>query len=67
MIENMGQYVDEDRTSAALLTDLSKTLDCHSHNLLITKLHAHSVRPLSLLRERGDKIFKNLEKGCLLK
>ena len=29
MIENMGQYVDEDRTSAALLTDLSKTLDCH--------------------------------------
>lgn len=67
MIENMGQYVDEDGTSAVLLTDPSKTLDCHLHNLLITKLHAHSVHPLSLLRERGDKIFKNLEKGCLLK
>ena len=40
MLDNWKRAVDNGKLYELLLTDLSKTLDCLSHELLITKLHA---------------------------
>ena len=40
MIEKARKILDKGGTFGALLTDLSKTLDCMTHKLRIAKLHA---------------------------
>ena len=40
MTEKMKEARDNNKVSAAVLTDLSKAFDCLLHNLLIAKLHA---------------------------
>ena len=44
MIEKLRKSLDNGRTSAALLTDLSKAFDCLPRELLIAKLHAYSIK-----------------------
>ena len=41
MLEKWISAVDNKKTFEVLLTDLSKTFDCLSHELLLAKLHAH--------------------------
>ena len=41
MLEKWKSAVDNKKTFDALLTDLSKTFDCISHDLLIAKLNAY--------------------------
>ena len=41
MLEKQRSAVDNKKTFEVLLTDLSKTFDCLSHELLLAKLHAH--------------------------
>ena len=43
MLEIYNRGTDNNKTFGALLTDLSKTFDCFSHNLLIAKLHAYGL------------------------
>ena len=40
MIEKARKILDKGGTYGALLTDLSKAVDCMTHDLLIAKLHA---------------------------
>ena len=40
MFEKWNQAVDDKKVFGALLTDLSKTLNCISHDLLIAKINA---------------------------
>ena len=48
MTEKFKESVDKGNAFGALLTDLSKTFDCIDHTLLIAKLSAFGVSPLSL-------------------
>ena len=48
MIEKWRKSLDAGSAFGALLTDLSKTFDCLSHELLIAKLHASGVEIPSL-------------------
>ena len=41
MIEKWKKSVGKRKTFAALLTDLSKTFDCHTRDLIIAKLNAY--------------------------
>ena len=41
MTEKWRKFLDVGGHAAALLTDLSKALDCIDHELLISKLHAY--------------------------
>ena len=43
MLENWKRAVDDNKVFGALLTDLLKTFDCISHDLLITKLNAYGL------------------------
>ena len=48
MLETWKEAADNSKTSGALLTDLSKTFDYLSHDLLIAKLHAYGLDLASL-------------------
>ena len=48
MTEKFKESVDKGNAFRALLTDLSKAFDCIDHTLLIAKLSAFGVSPLSL-------------------
>ena len=48
IIEKLRKSLDEGVAFGALLTDLSKALDCLSHELLIAKFHVYGVHILSL-------------------
>ena len=48
MTEKFKESVDKGNAFGALLTDLSKAFDCIDHTLLIAKLSAFGVSPLSL-------------------
>ena len=41
MLEKWKQCIDKGGPSGALLTDLSKAIDCLSRDMLIAKLKAH--------------------------
>ena len=43
MLEKWKSAIDNKKTFDALLTDLSKTFDCISHDLLIAKLNAYGL------------------------
>ena len=53
MIEMWRKAIDENKVAGAILTDLSKALDCLSHDLLIAKLEAYGFdKPaLKLIRD----------------
>ena len=48
MGEKLRKGFNRGETSAALLTGLSRSSDCLSHDLLIAKLHADGVKEESL-------------------
>ena len=48
MFEKWKLAVDNNESFRALLTDLSKTFDCLSHNLLTAKLHSYGLSLTSL-------------------
>ena len=48
MTEKFKESIDKGNAFGALLTDLSKAFDCIDHTLLIAKLSAFGVSPLSL-------------------
>ena len=48
MTENFKESIDKGNTFGALLTDLSKAFDCIDHTVMIAKLFAFRVSPLSL-------------------
>ena len=52
MLEKWKSAIDNKKMFGALLTDLSKTFDCLSHDLLIAKLNAYgfSIAPLRLVQ-----------------
>ena len=49
MLEKWKSATDNKKSFGALLTDLSKSLDCLSHDLLIAKLNAYGFN-MSALR-----------------
>ena len=53
MLETWKKATDNSKTFGALLTDLSKTFDCLSHDLLIAKLHSYGLH-LALLKILQD-------------
>ena len=48
MTEKFKESIDKGNALGALLTNLSKAFDCVDHSLLIAKLSAFGVSPLSL-------------------
>ena len=48
MTEEFKESIDKGNTFGALLTDLSKAFNCIDYTLLIAKLSAFGVSPLSL-------------------
>ena len=48
MTENFKESIDKGNTFGALLTDLSKAFDCIDHTVMIAKLFAFRVSPVSL-------------------
>ena len=57
MLEIYNRGTDNNKTFGALLTDLSKTFDCFSHNLLIAKLHAYGldIDSLNILQDHKQR------------
>ena len=51
MLEKWKSSVDKGKSFGALLTDLSKAIDCLSHELLLAKLHSYgfSITALKLI------------------
>ena len=48
LTEKFKELIDKGNVFGALLTDLSKPFDCIDHTLLIAKLSAFWISPLSL-------------------
>ena len=48
MLETLKEATGSNKTFGALLTDLSKAVDCLSHDLVIAKLHAYGLDLASL-------------------
>ena len=48
IIKKFKEAIDRGYEFGALITDLSKTLDCINHPLLIAKLYNYGVSPLSI-------------------
>ena len=48
MLETWKEATDNNKAFGALLTDLSKAIDCLSHDLLIAKLHSYGLDLASL-------------------
>ena len=61
MLEPWKEAADNNKDFGALLTDLSKAFDCLSHDLLITKLHAHGL-DLASLKILQDYLTKRKER-----
>ena len=47
-LEKCKTTVNNKKTFGALLTDLSKALDCHSHDLLLAKLNVYGFSLIAL-------------------
>ena len=58
MLEKLKEALDKKLTTGILLTDLIKSFDCISHDLLIAKLHAYGFSKTSL------KLIFNYLTGC---
>ena len=58
MIEKARKILDKGGTFGALLTDLSKTFDCMTHDLLIARLHALNLI-FDYLTERKQRVKIN--------
>ena len=61
MLEKRKYAVETGKSVGVLLTDLSKTFNCLSHELLLAKLHAYVFRIHSILtnRRQRTKIYKS--------
>ena len=55
MLEKWKNAVDKRKCFGTLLTDLSKALDCFSHQLLIAKLHAYGFAKLPTKQKTKDQ------------
>ena len=68
LIEEWREYLDKDFVVGAVMTDLSKALDCIPHDLLIAKLEAYSLGEKTLsyifsyLRNRNQCVRINDKK-----
>ena len=59
MLEKWKLAVDNNEAFGALLKDLSKALNCLSHDLLIAKLHSYGLSLISLRLTSDYQIANN--------
>ena len=66
LLEKWKRSVDRDKAFGVLLTDLSKTLDCLEHELLITKLNAYrlGLPALTLIHDYLSNRKQRIKVNC---